>query len=190
MRPGCAPPPSGMARRPIAKTSASPISRMGTSGEDGWRESSRNARTRTSTPPRRVRRCPLSGPGTWIKHSLPFEFHILVRRRVDVASDESDPRLLHPGPHAIQGGVLPDRRDHHLLVQELLDAVQDRLALLRIELACLLPKEPVDVGIAAVNVGAASNHQGLESRGRVSGGDGVSLDETSVLLLDPQIGRA
>src|SRR4029453_418757 len=48
-----------------------------------------------------------------------------------------------------------DRREHRLVVDELLDAVQRCLAALAIELGALLAEEPVDVGIAAVHVGAA-----------------------------------
>ena len=61
--------------------------------------------------------------------------------------------------------------------------MQDRLALLTIELTRLLPEEPVDVGIAAVDEGAASNDQGLDSGGRVTERAVAPLDEAAVRFL-------
>src|SRR5262245_11978996 len=52
-------------------------------------------------------------------------------------------------------GVEPDRRHHHLVVDELLDALQGRLAPLRVELVRLLLEEAVDIRVAAVGVGPA-----------------------------------
>src|SRR6266545_1463763 len=66
---------------------------------------------------------------------LAFEFHVLVRPGPRVTGDEPDARLLHPWPQTGQARVQPDRRDDRLVVDELLDAVQGRLAPLRVELA-------------------------------------------------------
>jgi hypothetical protein len=79
--------------------------------------------------------------------SLPhFELHILVGRREGVPGDDADARFLHSGSHTAQPGNHPDRREHHLFVDELLDTVEDRLPPLRIELDRLFLEEPVDVG--------------------------------------------
>src|SRR5262249_60189258 len=63
--------------------------------------------------------------------------------------------------------------------------MQDRLALLAVQLVGLLPEEPVDVSIAAIDVGAAANHQRLDSGGRVPEGAVAALGEASVFLFDP-----
>src|SRR4030095_8107476 len=126
---------------------------------------------------------------TWsgVQQLFTFELHILVRRREDVAGDEPDPRLLNPRPDAVQWNVLPDRRDHDLLVDLLLDAMQESLALLAIQLARLLPEEPVDVRVAAIDVRAAANHQGFDPGGGVSEGAVAALNEASVFLLYPPL---
>src|SRR5439155_10204750 len=79
---------------------------------------------------------------------------------------------------------LPDRREHRLLVDELLDAMERRLAALLVELGTLLPEEPVDVGIAAVHVGAPRGHEGLEPGRRVAERGARAQDEVLELLLD------
>src|SRR5262245_6824914 len=119
--------------------------------------------------------------------SLVFEPYVFVRRGIDVAGDEPDARLLDPRPDAVERNVLPDGRDHHLFVDELLDVVQDRLALPAIELARLLPKEPIDVEVAAVDVRPTAHHQRLDSGGRVTEGAVAALDETAEFLLDPPL---
>src|SRR6516162_1404878 len=55
-------------------------------------------------------------------------------------------------PH--QGAKVQDRSVHDPVDRQLLDLVQDRLALGVVALGCLLPKQFVDVGIAAIGVGA------------------------------------
>src|SRR5262249_1904605 len=81
-----------------------------------------------------------------------------------------EPRLGDPGPLAVDEGELPDGNDHRLLVYELLDLLQDRLALLSVLFARLLAKESVDVRVAAVHVGAASDDEGFQSLSRVAEG--------------------
>src|SRR3989449_10580099 len=123
--------------------------------------------------------------------SLAFQLHVLVRRGEDVADDESDPRFLHPRSQAVHAGVQPDRRDHHLVVDELLDPVQDRLAPLRVQLVRLFAEEPIDVGVASVGVGATPGQEGLDPGGRVAEGAAAALDEALILLFGPppEIGR-
>src|SRR4029453_12769126 len=55
--------------------------------------------------------------------SLSLEPQLFVRRRIRIAADQAEPRLLPPGPDTGQDGRLPERRKHHLLVNQLLDAV-------------------------------------------------------------------
>src|SRR5205809_1052659 len=66
---------------------------------------------------------------TVVAFSPRLEPQVLVRRGVGVVGDERQARLLHAWPVAIDKGELPDRRDHRLLVHELLDPLERRLAL-------------------------------------------------------------
>src|SRR5262249_55535561 len=100
--------------------------------------------------------------------SLRLELHVFVGPRERKPGDEPEPRLLDPWPEAAHRGELPDRGEHRLLVHELLDPVQGRLAALAVELRRLLPEEPVDVGIAAVDVSAAGHDEGFEAGWRVA----------------------
>ena len=60
------------------------------------------------------------------------------------------PGLVNAPADPVDEGELVDRRDHRLLVDELLDTLEHRLALGAVELVRLLAKEPVYVRIAAV----------------------------------------
>src|SRR5499426_4697284 len=102
--------------------------------------------------------------------SLRLELHVFVRAGERKASDEPEPRLFDARPEAAHRSELPDRGEHRLVVDELLDAVQRRLAPLAVELGRLLSEEPVDVGIATVHEGAAGDHEGLEADRRVAEG--------------------
>src|SRR5262249_17935927 len=72
---------------------------------------------------------------------------------------------------------------YRLVVDELLDAVQRRLAPLLVELGALLAEEPVDVRVAAVHVRAARGDEGFDSRCGVAEGGASAVHEVSVLLL-------
>src|SRR5213594_781175 len=122
---------------------------------------------------------------TVVAFSPRLEPQVLVRRGVGVVGDERQARLLHAWPVAIDEGELPDRRDHRLLVHELLNPVEGRLALLPVHLARLLAEEPVDVPVAPVDVGAAGGDERLDSRGRVAEGAAAALDEALELLFRP-----
>src|SRR5262249_30334631 len=76
-----------------------------------------------------------------------------------------------------------DRKDHGLLVDELLDAAENALAFLQIELVRLLLEERVDIGIAAVGVRAARDQEGLHARGRVAEDAAEPEDDVLELLL-------
>src|SRR5262249_12246485 len=54
---------------------------------------------------------------------------------------------------------------------------------LRIQLGRLFLEEPVDVGVAAVDVSPASGYKCLDPRGCIAEGAATSLDEALVLLL-------
>src|SRR5438046_4220487 len=88
---------------------------------------------------------------TVVAFSPRLEPQVLVRRGVGVVGDERQARLLHAWPVAIDKGELPDRRDHRLLVHELLDPLERRLALLPVHLGSVtttarasLPSNGVD----------------------------------------------
>src|SRR2546430_12176952 len=73
--------------------------------------------------------------------SLRLELHVLVRRRPGIVRDEPESRLRHASAVSLQHGELPDREVHDLVVHQLLDALEERLALLRIQLARLIAEE-------------------------------------------------
>src|SRR2546429_9881794 len=85
------------------------------------------------------------------------------------------------GPWPLRSG-LDDRREHDAFVHELLDPVQDRLALLWVQLARLLPIEPVDVRVATVGADPTRDDEGLDAGGRVAEGGAPDPDETPELL--------
>src|SRR2546425_7235370 len=111
------------------------------------------------------------------------EFHVFVGRRERPASDETEARLRHPRTGRVDEAELPDWRVDGLLVHELLDVVEHRLAPLPVELAGLLSEEPVDVGIAAVDVGTTGGDEGLEADRRVPEGAADAVDDVLQLLL-------
>src|SRR5712692_9947248 len=78
---------------------------------------------------------------------LALEPQVLVRRGVRVPRDEGEARLCHARPVAVEEGQLPDGREHRLVVDELLDAMEDRLPLFRVDLARLFLDEPLAVWI-------------------------------------------
>src|SRR5262245_23974046 len=115
--------------------------------------------------------------------SAALQLHVFVRRRERVAGDETDAGLLHPGSGPVQSRVQPDRRDHRLVVDELLDPVQRRLPPLGVDLVRLLQEEPVDVLVAPRDIGAAGGDERLDARRRVAEGATAALDEPLELLL-------
>ena len=58
--------------------------------------------------------------------------------------------LGHPGPHSHQAPQVDDRRKHHALHRDLLNAMQQGLPLGPVALHRLLLKERIDVGIAPI----------------------------------------
>src|SRR6266545_6268379 len=66
--------------------------------------------------------------------SLPRQLYVLVGRGERPAGDEPEARLRHPRTLGVDEAELPDRRVHGLVVHELLDPVEGRLAALSVEL--------------------------------------------------------
>src|SRR5256886_3849227 len=122
-------------------------------------------------------------PAPAAARSLRLELHVLVRRRIGVAGDQPQTRLLHPGPVAVDERELPDRDEHRLLVHDLLDLVQQRLALLAIQLGSLILEERIDLRIAAVDIGTAGDDEGLQARRRVAKRAARRVREVLVLLV-------
>src|SRR5438132_8885002 len=113
-----------------------------------------------------------------------LELQILVGSGVSVVRDQAQPGLRHPRSHTVQEGGLEERSEHRLLVHELLDPVEDGLALLAVRLGGLLAEEPVDVGVAAVGVHALADHEGLDASGGVAeGGAALAMEVLELLLL-------
>src|SRR5215470_13900656 len=78
--------------------------------------------------------CPRIMSPNWISAidrspSLSLELHVLVGRGEAEGRDEAEPGLLHAWAHAVDEGEVPDGNEHHPLVDELLHAMQDGLAL-------------------------------------------------------------
>src|SRR5262245_11202490 len=61
--------------------------------------------------------------------SLAFQLHVLVGSREPPGFEETEPGCFHARPDAVEESEVPDRREHRSLVDELLDPVEDRLAL-------------------------------------------------------------
>src|SRR5919201_5624230 len=73
--------------------------------------------------------------------STPLQAHVLQRPGVREAPDEIDPGLGHAGAHAPDEGQLVDRHVRDAIVQDLLDLMHERLALLDVGLARLALEE-------------------------------------------------
>ena len=86
---------------------------------------------------------------------LRLQRNVLVGRRVGVAGDEAEARLLDARPHAVQEGQFPNGRVHDLVVNEVLDLVQGGLAALPVQLVRLRLEQAVEVRVAAGDVGPA-----------------------------------
>src|SRR6266853_1091182 len=97
------------------------------------------------------------------RRSRVLQGEVLERRGVGKAGDLSERSLADPGADAVEEGEFPERCEDRLLVDEKLHLFEDRGPLLRIELLGLLRVECVDVGIAAVDVGAVLDDEGSQS---------------------------
>src|SRR5207249_9457294 len=111
---------------------------------------------------------------------------ILVGRGVREAFDRIDARLLDPRADAPQKRELEDGHVHHAIVHDLLDLVQQRLALPAIELARLALEEILDLRHDAGRIDAVLRDVDLDARGGVAGGRAEPHDHATQLLLAPR----
>src|SRR6266545_4032723 len=121
--------------------------------------------------------------------SRPLQFHVLQRPRVREAADQIDARLLHARADAPDERQLVDRDVGHPIVEDLLDLVQQGLALLHVQLAHLALEEILDLGDDAGRVGAALADVRLEPRGRIAAGAGDADDGVLELAVAPGRGQ-
>src|SRR3989454_5853545 len=114
-----------------------------------------------------------------------LEPDVLVRRRVRVVGDQGEGRLVNLRPHTPNESVFPDRGEHDAIVEDPLDLMEQRLALLAVELSRLLLEEVFDFGEDAVRVPAAPRRQQLDSSRRVAARARSAQHDTPELLLPP-----
>src|SRR3954451_8135486 len=114
---------------------------------------------------------------------LTFECQILERRRVGNPRYQIEAGLADPRPDPVDEAELPDRRVDRLLGDELLHLVEDRGALLVIELVGLLRIELVDIRIAAIGKSAVLDHKRRHPGRRVAERAARGLDDPALVLL-------
>src|SRR5437899_1352190 len=90
----------------------------------------------------RVLDASLSRLAAEVKSSLALELHVAENAWPTMSPSPASPTR---GPTPFSPVNLIDRRDDHVVVDQLLDAVHGRLPPLPIQLTRLLPKEPVNV---------------------------------------------
>src|SRR6478672_13353009 len=146
------------------------------------------ATTPSAARPRISRRVALCWRGNERMGLLPvcsalLDGHVLVRCGIGMALDQPEAGLADALAQAVDEGELPDRRVDRALVQDLLDLVQERRAFFLVELDRLLGEQRVDLGVVAVDVGAALDREALEPGRSVAKGAGRALDDVLELLL-------
>src|SRR6266511_2070000 len=90
--------------------------------------------------------------------SLLLQTHLFQRRRPGEGVDQHQCRLLHPGPDPARPEIKPDGPEHHPLVHELLDLVQQGFAFRPVGLHVLLLEQLIDVGIAPPGERPGADH--------------------------------
>src|SRR5690348_18022614 len=108
-----------------------------------------------------------------------LERDVLEGRGVGEARDQAESRLADTGADAVEEAQLPNWGVNRFLVDELLHLVEDRGALLVIEFVGLLRKELVDVGVAAIGVGAALDDERGQPRRRIPKGAARALNDAA-----------
>src|SRR5262245_14595931 len=88
-----------------------------------------------------------------------LQAHVFPRRCEVELRAQADPGLLDPRADAVQGSRLEDAAVHDALVHQVLDLMQERLALLAVPLLGLLPEQIVDVRVAAGGVRRAADDE-------------------------------
>src|SRR6187401_2317868 len=115
--------------------------------------------------------------------STALQGHVLIWRGPWVAAHRAEGRLADSRPDAAQRRQLPKRRSDYLVLNELLDLEQQRLALGVIELDCLLLEQRVDIRIVAVCIGAALYRECLKAGRSIAEGGAAAHNQPSILLL-------
>src|ERR1700720_2008030 len=108
---------------------------------------------------------------------------VLIGRGPRVSRDQAEGRLSDPLSDTAQSGQLPDRRGDHPLMHELLDFLQQRLALLMVEFGRLLLKQRIDIGIAVIGVGTTLHRERLEAGRGVAERGAAAHDQILELFL-------
>src|SRR5207237_2796126 len=103
-----------------------------------------------------------------MRGSAPLEADVLERGRPRIRIDHQEGGVGDAGPDGARPDVLVDRGEAHALVDELLDLVEQGLALFPVELAGLLLPQRVDVGIGAARVDAVARHELAHAGGGVA----------------------
>ena len=85
-----------------------------------------------------------------------------------MTADQAEPGFTHPLPVSVEERELPDRSVNAALMDDLLHAVQLRRAFGDVQLCCLFAEQRVDLGIAAIDVGAALDGERLQPSRRVA----------------------
>src|SRR5215470_6261095 len=114
---------------------------------------------------------------------LPLQGDVLVRRGVGMAGNEPEPGLPDTRAHSVEERELEDWSVHDARLDDLLHLLERRVAPLGVQLGGLLAEEAVEVWVAAVDVGAVGDHEGLEASGRIAKGAAGRLDDVLELLL-------
>src|SRR5439155_15671031 len=118
-----------------------------------------------------------------------LEAHVFVGRE-GRHRDDVDGVIGHARSDAHQRAEVHHRREHHALDRQLLDAMEQRLPPAGIALARLLQEQVVEVGIAAVGVGALRVHEGLHAtRGVARVARGGEEDAAQLLLAPGRVER-
>src|SRR5580765_7732178 len=94
---------------------------------------------------------------------LGLDGQILVGPRIGKVGDGPQTTELDTGPHAVQEGRFHDRGEHHALVDDLLDLLEDLRAHARVLLVHLLGEEAVDLRVGVVDIGAAGSGIGVDT---------------------------
>src|SRR3954453_11841075 len=93
----------------------------------------------------------------------PLQLYILERRRPRKRIDLHQRRVRDPRPNPARPEIVPDRREAHALVQDLLDIGQHRAALLGIGFAQLLLVQLIEIRPAAIGIDAVARYNRREA---------------------------
>src|SRR6266851_860242 len=121
---------------------------------------------RDGSPPCSGRLSIARSPGVPLPASWGLELEVLIGRE-GVQGDRVDGMVGDPRPDPMQGPKVHDRRKHHPLHRELLNALQQGLPRGPVAFPRLLLKERIDVRIAPIRVGPLRIDERLDAGRRV-----------------------